>query len=312
MQTSRWGRVKRDWQWQGLICRDAQGAIRGTMALLFHKVHLFSTGLLYCPRGPIYDDPATFRELIEGAQAYGKTLGAYLLRLDPMVPEQDADFARLVRSMGFSVAAAEDFSLFQPRLCYVADLTGLTEETLTEHWHASTRRNLHLAQRSALTLRMGTVDDLPAFCRLMQITAHKNGFTPRSEAYFRDFLTGLGDAARLYLVCMDGEVTAAAMTVTLAKRCWYMYSCSEPTFLKERPNELLQWAMQRDALRAGCTYFDFRGVEGRPVEDNPFIGLHHYKQGFGAEFCAYIGQLDLPLRPCMKRLVEAYAHLRGA
>ena len=62
--------------------------------------------------------------------------------------------------------------------------------------------------------------------------------------------------------------------------------------------------MQRDALEGGYRYFDFRGVEGYPVPENPYYGLHHYKQGFGAQFHAYAGQCDLVLHPMRAKLVH--------
>ena len=70
------------------------------------------------------------------------------------------------------------------------------------------------------------------------------------------------------------------------------------------PNELIQWQMQRDALEGGYRYFDFRGVEGYPVPENPYYGLHHYKQGFGAQFHAYVGQCDRVLHPMRAKLVH--------
>ena len=51
-------------------------------------------------------------------------------------------------------------------------------------------------------------------------------------------------------------------------------------------------------------YFDFRGVEGYPVPENPYYGLHHYKQGFGAQFHAYVGQCDRVLHPMRAKLVH--------
>ena len=65
MQTSAWGRVKTDWGWHGIICRDENGKIIGSMALLRHNVHFFKTCMLYAPRGPIcdYTDFRTLREL---------------------------------------------------------------------------------------------------------------------------------------------------------------------------------------------------------------------------------------------------------
>lgn len=55
----------------------------------------------------------------------------------------------------------------------------------------------------------------------------------------------------------------------------------------------------------GCTLYDFRGVEGQPRPDNPAYGLLRFKQGFDSRFVEYVGQMDLPLRPVLCRLIRA-------
>lgn len=306
MQTSAWGRVKTDWGWYGILCRNESGEIKGSMALLRHNVHFFKTCILYAPRGPIcdYNDMDTLRELTEGARKLAKDCGAYLLRLDPRIEEIDETFAQRARSLGYAIDNASDFSLFQPRMCYVTDMTGLTPETLETIYHRTAKTHLHKAQKNGLTVRLGDDADLPAFCAMMEQVAQKNDFEARSESYFRSFLHGLGDKARLYIAEHEGVPVAASISVLEGDRGWFMYGCSDRNYLKLCPNELLQWQMQCDALRAGCRWFDFRGVEGRPVEDNPKFGLHRYKQGFGADFHAYVGQLDMITRPMLKKLID--------
>lgn len=312
MQTSLWGRVKRDWGWHGILCRDVAGRITGTMALLRHEIHHLHTCLLYCPCGPIFSDgdTATFCELVAAARTLAKRLGAYLLRIDPRIPAQDDAFAEAVKKEGFAVNAATDFSLFQPRMAYVLDLTGLTPETLAAQYHRSTRCNVHHAVRNGVTVRRGTVEDLPQFCRMMEQVAEKNGFEPRGEAYFRAMLEEMPQNARLYLAQCEGKTVAGAIFVFFGGRASFMYGCSDTENRAEHPNELIQFAAQCDAIAQGCVVFDFRGVEGYPTPDNPKFGLHRYKQGFGAQFCEYIGQCDLVLRPVMYRLVSLAQKLR--
>ena len=48
----------------------------------------------------------------------------------------------------------------------------------------------------------------------------------------------------------------------MGRKAWFVYGGSEPEYRADMPNYLLQWTMIRDALRAGCTLYDFRGVEG--------------------------------------------------
>ena len=310
MQTSLWGRIKSDWAWTGLICRDASGAIRGSMAILRHRLRLPRSCLLYAPRGPIWTagEEEVFLELTEAAKALGRSLGACTLRLDPEIPEKDADFADLVRRLGFRIDAASDYSLYQPRLNYVSDLRGKDEASLMASYRRSTRYNVHKALRGPLTVRKGSEADLAAFQRMMEQTARRNGFRPRTEAYYAAVLRGLGECGTLWLAELDGRPAAAAITATLGLSRWFLYSCSDQRGRDLHANELLQWHMQTDAIRAGCERFDFRGVEGNPTEGNPKLGLHLYKQGFGAEFRAWIGQLDLPLRPfaaAAERKIEA-------
>lgn len=306
MQTSLWGKVKTDWGWRAIICRDSDGKIKGTMALLSHEVHMAKTRMLYAPCGPIFDwdDYDTFTELVEAAKEYAKENGAYVLRLDPCIDEKDEAFKEVAKKLGFSIDAALDFSLFQPRLGYLLDLEGVEVETLEKKYHRSTRTHLHRAQNGGVQIRYGTKEDLPRFCEMMDQTAEKNNFAPRKQPYFESFLDGMGENAKLYIAELDGKIIAGSISTTLGNRSWFMYGCSDSEYLRSCPNELLQWKMQADAIESGCRWFDFRGVEGLPVEDNPFYGLHRYKHGFGAEFTAYVGQLDFEVKPLTNKLLN--------
>lgn len=312
MQTSLWGRVKRDWPWTGMLLRDESGRILGTMALLRHDLRRLPGCFYYAPRGPIVapGDRRSFAALVQEAATWTRKRGAIFLRIDPEIGEQDEAFAGFVRSMGFRVDQASDFSLFQPRLCYVSSLAGKDPKTLEGTYRSSTRCNVHKALRSPLTVRLGGTNDLPAFCRMMEKTAAKNGFQPRPQAYFQAFLEGLGPCARLYLAELNDRPVAASLAVAFGQTCSLCYGCSEEAGDKLHANELLEWQMQTDAIRLGCTRFDFRGVEGFPEESNPHYGLHHFKRGFGAEFHAYIGQLDLPLRRTAYAFTRALLRLR--
>ena len=314
MQSSYWGKVKRDWPWIGLICRDGKGQIRGTMALLRHDLRCFPSCFFYAPRGPICSgsDVQSFSELIHAAAAFSKKHGAYLLRIDPEIREDDLKFKSMIQGLGFHLNQASDFSLFQPRLCYVSSLEGKNEQTLEAMYHRSTRCNVHKALRGPVRVRCGSTGDLPDFCRMMAKTGAKNGFTPRPGEYFRRFLNGLEPYAKLYIAELDGNPIAAGIGVFFGQTCSLCFCCSEYAGDKLHANELLQWYMQTEAIEHGCTRYDFRGVEGQPVESNPYYGLHRYKRGFGAEFCAWIGQLDLPLRPVLYRVMNRCADLRTA
>lgn len=311
MQTSAWGRVKSDWGWTGIICRDHSRMICGTMVVLRHTVHHTGSCMLYAPRGPIFYDGdfRTFEELIEAARQLARECKAYLVRIDPMIEAGNTDFLELTQKLGFQCNAASDFSLFQPRMCYVTDLQGHTPESLLAFYNRTKRYDIRTAERRGVTVRMGGLEDMPDFVRMMTETADRCGFSARSAEYYRTFLIELGDIAKLYIAEKEGKTIAATMTAELGNRVWHMYACSDSAYRADFANELLQWEMQRYAVEHGYRWFDFRGVEGYPVKDNPKYGLHHYKQGFGAQFHDYIGQLDLITRPHMEKAIRCLQNI---
>lgn len=313
MQTSFWGRVKKDWEWLGIIDRSEDGQIRGTMAILIHKIRVLGCCMMYAPRGPVCDDDdmETFDRLIDAAKEVSVRHKAYILRMDPMIDENETAWLKHMEAMGFSVNRAVDFSLFQPRLCYILNLEGRTPENIDQVYSRTTRYKVHLAQRRGITVTLGGNEDISDFCRLMELTGKHTGFVPKSSSYYRLFLNELSPWSKLYLAKLDGKTIGATMMVMIGDRAWYMYGASDPDYRDYyHPNELLQWRMHQDALRAGCRWFDFRGAEGYPDENNPKIGLHLFKQRLGGEFHAYMGQLDYVFNPMMLHIVDLYAKMK--
>ncbi len=306
MQTSYWGKVKTEWEWIGILSKDNTGKIKGVMGLLYRPLSIGISGLLYAPRGPVVDreDTETFEELVQAAKDLGKKKGAYTFRMDPEIPEDDKEYYDHCKALGFQIDQASDYSLFQPRLVYQLSLKDKTPETLLASYHRSTRYNVNLAVRRGVTVRRGTIDEMPTFCALMEKTAAKNEFSPRSKAYFELLMKGMGDYARLYFASLNGELVAGSIVVFYGNKANLMYSCSTPDSFKDRPNELLQWTMQSDMIELGCDLYDFRGVEGYPEEDNPKIGLHKYKQGYDSKFVAFVGQVDYVIRPMVAKLYK--------
>ena len=229
MQTSAWGRVKEGWGWTGILCRDEKGEIIGSMAILEHRIRHMHTGFLYAPRGPIFRDGdyATLEALVDAMRALAEKRGDYMIRIDPMLEETDTAFLDEVRRLGFTVNQASDFSLFQPRMCYVLDLQGFTPESLLAYYNKTKRYDIRRAERNGVTVRLGDVSDIPVFYRMMLATAAKNGFTARPQQYYAHFLEALGPMAKLYLAEKDGVIIAASITAELGNRVWHMYACSD-------------------------------------------------------------------------------------
>ena len=171
-----------------------------------------------------------------------------------------------------------------------------------------------MAEQCGVHVEPGGPEDAEVFFSMMEHTARRDGFTPQSADFYRRLLLAFPQWARMYLAWYDGRPVAGTICLHMGSRTWELYSCSAGGEARHS-NELLKWTVIRWALQNGSACCDFGGVEGYPNRDNPQFGLHRFLQSFGAEFYAYLGQMDLPLRPCLCRWVQwgqsAWPALRG-
>lgn len=311
MQTTLYGRSRPDYDWNGIVIRGEDGKITASIALHSRASRLAGMRLFYAPRGPVFTTKEQFRAIIVAAREYCKANKGYLLRIDPPIPAEDGLFRQEAESMGFRFDPRNDYSTYQPKCVYQTRLAGLTESELLSRFHPKTRYNIRLAQRRGITVRVGSLSDLPVFHAMMEETGKRDGFSCKPKSFYENFLCSMGQNARLLLGEKAGRVLAGAIEVVLGKKAWYVYGCSFSEGREDMPNYLLQWEMMRIALTEGCTIYDFRGVEGEPEQKNPHYGLHRFKQGFDARFVEYAGQMDLAVRPASKWMVECGQRIRG-
>lgn len=304
MQTTAYGRFRWDYDWCAIVLRDSEGKITASIALHSRRSRLAGKRLFYAPRGPVFTTVEQFRQIILTAREYCREHNGYLLRIDPPVSADNQPLRQEAERLGFCFDLRNDYTTYQPKGVYQTRLAGLTEEELLGRFHPKTRYNIRLAVRRGVTVREGTLKDLPVFCAMMEETGKRDGFHCRSESFYGDFLSAMGGNARLLLAEKEGQVLAGAIEVILGKKAWYSYGCSFSRGREHMPNYLLQWEMIRYALQRGCAVYDFRGVEGAPVPENPHFGLHRFKQGFDGKFVEYMGQMDLLIRPFTARLLQ--------
>ena len=313
-QSCYWREVKNNWQFEAVVSRDAQGAIRGACAVLVQKVPLFGTTFLYCPRGPVCDlhDRATLLELKAGLDRLAKDYNAHSLKMDPDVLADDSVFLTLMDQMGFRRFYGPDgFETIQARFNYRLPLEGKTEADILAGMTQKTRYNLRYAQKHGVTVQVSDASGLDDFMRIYQVTGERDGFSTRPKVYFQRMLDALGDHVRLYLGYAEGQVVCGAITVNYAGKCCYVYGASDNAYRQLMPNYLMQWEMIRWALETGCTVYDFQGISGDiENEQNPMYGLYRFKRGFGGRIDELAGEFDYIYRPTVNRLVELGMKLR--
>ncbi|GAA5140659.1 peptidoglycan bridge formation peptidyltransferase VanK-Sc [Nocardioides marinquilinus] len=252
-------------------------------------------------------------------------------RLDDAAPTvREAAGARVVSQLerlGWrSQAAAGGFGAGQPQYVFQvplrhADGAARTEDEVLAGMNQQWRRNIKRSAKEGvvLTVSTGASDDaeadLAAFHDLYRHTAERDRFTPRPLGYFRTMLDALAgestDRIRLWLARHEGDLVAATIAVRVGGHTWYSYGASSTEKRDVRGSNAVQWAMMRDALAAGSSVYDLRGITDTLDADDPHAGLIQFKVGTGGEAVEYAGEYDLPLNRPLYKAFEMYLKRRG-
>ncbi len=320
LQTSRWAALKAHVGWQvervalthdGVIVAGAQMLLRPTP---------WGQPFAYAPKGPLVDwtQPALVAALLDAMTQRARQRRCYLLKLEPDLPDGPL-LERSLAAGGF----ARSTETVQPRSTVHIDLTASPAEILArmkQKW----RYNIRLAARKGVTVRMGGRDDLPAFQRLIEMTAARDQFGVHSQAYYSaafDLFAPTGQAIWL-LAEHQGELLAGIVVFALGRSAWYLWGASSDQQRNLMPNHALQWAAVEWARARGCAIYDLWGIpdevgaglaQGSDVEvsasgapDAPHAagvsderegqgglwGVWRFKQGFGGQVVRYTGAWD--------------------
>ena len=306
LQTSLWGKVKSDWKWFGVICRNDSGEITGTLAVLLRKISKLPYHMMYAPRGPVcdFDDKETFIALIEAAKQEGKKYNAYELKIDKDVPDDNEDYRAIALSQGFRFKGKTvNFEDFQCRCVIRILLNGRNEDEVFAAFHSDHRRKIRIAMKNNVEIKIHGSEMAETFYQIMKETCERDGFELRSAAYFAKILDVFGDKARLYMAYYEGQPIAGAISVLWGNKVWYFYGASSNSNRKVMPNYLLQWEMIKWAIETDCKIYDFRGVAGVIDESNPLFGLYRFKHRFDGTYIEFMGEMDLITKPAAAKIV---------
>lgn len=305
LQTTFWGRVKSEWKWFGIICRNDGGEICGTMSVLLRKISGLPYHMMYAPRGPVcdFDDKETFHALIGAAKEEGKKYNAYELKIDKDVPVDNEVYRSIASGEGFAIKPAETgFHDFMARWVIRIDINGRSEEELFNDFHPKWRYNIRLAGRKGVEVKICESSMAEEFYEIMKVTCERDGFALRNADYFKKILDVFKENARLYLAFFEGKPIAGALAVYWGDKLWYFYGASSNEHRNVMPNYLVQWEMIKWAIEKGCRIYDFRGYSG--VNDDS-DGLYRFKTGFDGKPVEFMGEMDLTIKPLAAKLVSA-------
>lgn len=294
MQTSSWGKVKKEWDWTGFISRKSDGSINGVCAVLIRQIPMTPFKMLYAPRGPVcnLEDAETVTELVKAVSEYGKKNRAYTFKIDTDTPADNQEYIDLLKSLGFSFKErGEGFDTVQARYIFRLDIAGKSEEEVMAMFHSKTRYNTRLAERKGIRIEIKGKEACEQFHSLMTVTGERDNFAIRDTSYFERIMDAFGDNARIYFAYYEDELLAGVLDVHVGDKIWYVYGASSNSHRNLMPTYLIQWNCIKWAMEEKCSWYDFRG--GYPDENNPLHGIFKFKQGFCSDYIEFMGEADL-------------------
>jgi lipid II:glycine glycyltransferase (peptidoglycan interpeptide bridge formation enzyme) len=345
LQTPAWGEVKTEWLAESIGFFDGDRLV-GVGLALYRQLPKVKRYLAYLPEGPVLDwSSDALPDLLEAMAKHLRRQGAFGIRIGPPVvarrwtaatvkgaiadptvrrlgelppTEHHAvadDVRKVLRSMGWLPQATDaGFAIGQPQYVFQVPLADRTEADLLAGMNQLWRRNIKKADKAGVKVTSGARDDLLAFHALYAETAKRDHFRPRPASYFELMWDALSAEAygriRLYLAHHDGELVAASVWVRVGTHVWYSYGASSTEKRDVRGSNAVQWQMIRDALGAGATVYDLRGITDTLDSNDPHFGLIQFKVGTGGEAVEYLGEWDLPLNRLLYKAFDVYMKRR--
>ena len=309
-QSLEWAEVKKpNWTSEVILAEDLNKQIVGSLLVWIRKIPIFGN-IMYAPRGPICDihDKRVLEELTKGAEELAKKYNAIVLKIEPDIEKSDTEFRKIIEDIGYKVKDnAKDFKdEIQPRFVFRLNIKDKTEDEIMAGFHQKWRYNIRLAARKGVTIKEGTRDDLKIFHKIMLETGKRDNFITRPLEYFEKMYDNMATSGhmKLLLAYYEGKPISGVIPIFYGNKTWYLYGASSNEHRNLMPNYLLQWEMIKMAIARHDDIYDFRGVSGVVDKNHPQYGLYRFKQGFGATFTEFIGEIYIPFKPVKYRLYK--------
>ena len=306
-QSLEWAEVKKpNWQPEVILAEDENKKIIGSLCVWIRKMPIFGN-IMYAARGPVCDihDENVLQQITDGAKELAKKYKAIVLRMEPDITSDDKEFREIVTKLDYKIKDdAKDFKdEIQPRYVFRLDIKGKTEDEIMAGFKQKWRYNIRLAGRKGVTVKDGTKEDLKDFHKIMIETGKRDGFIIRPLEYFEKMYDCLGpEHIKVLMAYYDGKPISGVIPIFYGNKTWYLYGASSNEHRNLMPNYLLQWEMIKMAIARHDDIYDFRGVSGVVNEHHPQYGLYRFKQGFGATFTEFIGEVYYPFKPLTYKL----------
>ncbi|MCC6301039.1 MAG: peptidoglycan bridge formation glycyltransferase FemA/FemB family protein [Anaerolineales bacterium] len=367
LQSYEWGQVKAKYGWEPIfLVWDKEGKMKEERdvarlsSFLFHpsaaalilKRQIVRNGfaarlsILYSPKGPLLDwtNESLRKRVLDDLQSFARKQGAIFLKCDPdvVLGRGVHSSAEEVEEKSGSVVTSDlkrrgwrySSDQIQFRNTVVIDLNP-SEDELLATMKQKTRYNIRLAEKKGVSVRVGTLDDLPMLYKMYAETSVRDGFVIRDEGYYQTVwqtfisnaqspVSGLDTPLKEHSGLLDHhqlpitnyqlpftepliaevnhEPVAAIFVFYFAGRAYYVYGMSRDAHREKMPTYLLQWEAMKRAKARGCAAYDLWGAPEVFDESDSMWGVFRFKQGLGGEVVRTLGAWDYAPSPLSYKL----------
>jgi len=333
LQTYEWGQVKAKYGWESIyLVWNNQGkmsveknandlssfSFQRSAAALILKRQIIRNGfaarlsVLYSPKGPLLDwtNELLRNRVLNDLQSFAKKQGAIFLKCDPNivlgtgVPDSEGDVPENSGQVVMSELKRRGWEYssdqIQFRNTVLIDLNPSEEEMLAR-MKQKTRYNIRLAEKKGVSLRVGTLGDLPMLYKMYAETSVRDGFVIRDEGYYKTvwtlFMNSSEPTCEPIIAEVDGEPVAAIFVFYFAGRAYYVYGMSRSMHREKMPTYLLQWEAMKHAKANGCAVYDLWGAPETFDESDSMWGVYRFKEGLGGKVVRTLGAYDFAPSP---------------
>lgn len=201
-QTTQWAdlKSKNGWKSHYLEFKENKKSL-GCALILAKKIPIINKYMFYSPRGFLidYTNKETLKKITIEIKKWAKIKNAIFIKIDPYLPYKEHDNNGDLIKDGFNNSIAVEnlkslgykhfgFNLMQdtlqPRWMHVINTENKNIDEVMEKMESKTRQILRKNEKSAITTREITKDELKVFKDIMQHTSDRREFVDRPMSYY--------------------------------------------------------------------------------------------------------------------------------
>ncbi|MCX6726022.1 MAG: peptidoglycan bridge formation glycyltransferase FemA/FemB family protein [Candidatus Shapirobacteria bacterium] len=270
--------------------------------LTVHPLPKTNYSILYFPRGPQPD-----KLMIASLQKIGQQEKAIFIKMEPNI-KKDTKTEQFLLENG----CQKGKSLFT-KYSFQLNLQQ-TEEELLAKMKPKTRYNIRVSQKHDVKI---SEDNSPqAFEKYLELTnetTKRQKFYAHSANYHRKMWSFLQPSgiAHLFKAQYENQTLVTDIFFIFNQVLYYPYGASTREYKEVMAPYGLFWEVIKFGQKMDCKIFDMWGSPGpNPDPNDPWIGFHRFKEGFGGELIEFIGTYDLVLNPLLYKLFNLADRLR--